>query len=229
MSDDQDLGLEEIREEEPEKTSLFFKVGQVMREVGALEPDKHHDQQNYGYISADKILSRLGTAMVRHGVTIIPSVLSYSVEQVEYKTGRNLFHANLRMRMTIADVDGNEHAVSWSGAGVDYSSPDKAYYKAVTSGHKYFVMKLFMVGVGNEDGEHQSVPDSFMGGPLISVKTMEEISNTAEKVWGENWKEEHEEKLAKHVTSGSVASISDLTQSDAEKLLLVVKKRLEDS
>jgi len=59
--------------------------------------------------------------------------------------------------MSFNVTDGaTEYIVAWFGMGSDYTVPDKALYKAITSGHKYFVSKLFCIGEGNEDSEHET-------------------------------------------------------------------------
>jgi len=72
---------------------------------------------------------------------------------VEYGQGKRRYDACVDFIFHI--IDGAETiSMKWYGMGSDYSVPDKALYKAITSGHKYFVAKLLMVGAGNEDGEH---------------------------------------------------------------------------
>jgi len=140
-------------------TSLSERINNVMKEVKALEADKKH-QQGYGYISADKILARVGEAMANHGISIVPACLEHTTHLHTYTDSygkeKMLWQVDAQMEMSVSDTDGGEKTVKWTGSGVDYATPDKALYKAMTSGHKYFVMKLFMVGVGNEDGEHEA-------------------------------------------------------------------------
>ena len=138
--------------------TLFARATKVMQTVKALEPDKKH-QQGYMYISSDKALNMIGAAMAQNGLVIVPSVTSQTVDIVEYtnQTGKPMtrFDASVTFAMTLADADGNDHTAVWVGAGSDFTSPDKAVYKAITSGHKYFMLKLFVVGAGAEDSEHE--------------------------------------------------------------------------
>jgi len=138
--------------------TLFARVTKVMQTVKALEPDKKH-QQGYMYISSDKALNMIGAAMAQNGLVIVPSVTSQTVDIVEYTNQQNKamtrFDASVTFAMTLADADGNDHTAVWVGSGSDFTSPDKAVYKAITSGHKYFMLKLFVVGAGAEDSEHE--------------------------------------------------------------------------
>lgn len=145
-----------------ETGKLYARIAIVSKEVGSLLPDKKNLEQRYDYISADKILERAGDAMAKHGLVVIPSIVGSDVKVVTYtKTYSGKVEEKWRLdaeiyfEMTVADSDGNAITQKWVGRGSDYSTPDKALYKAITSGHKYFLMKLFNVGIGNEDGEHE--------------------------------------------------------------------------
>lgn len=138
--------------------SIFSVIAKVSGElVGRLSTDKRNTQQNYDYISADLVLQEAGRAMAANGLVIIPSITEERLETVEYTDsyGKNKtrYDALVCFSMVIA-ASGEQIVSTWTGRGSDYAVPDKATYKAITSGHKYFLMKLFNIGVGNEDGEH---------------------------------------------------------------------------
>lgn len=139
--------------------TLAGKIAKVSRQVGALATDKTNEQQKYSYISADKVLDRAGDALAENGVVIFPSITNEDTTQADYTDSygkaKMRFDAVVHFDMLIADGE-NELKLPWCGRGSDYASPDKALYKAITSGHKYFLMKLLNIGVGNEDGEHES-------------------------------------------------------------------------
>lgn len=138
--------------------SLAAKIAAAAVEVGGkLKADKRNTQQNYDYISADKILSVGGQALAVQGVTIIPQVTGREILLAETQKGGQRFDAVLTMVMLVTDGQ-SEILAPWVGCGSDYAVPDKAAYKAMTSGHKYFVMKLLCIGEGNEDGEHEDAP-----------------------------------------------------------------------
>jgi hypothetical protein len=77
----------------------------------------------------------------------------------------------------------------WYGHGVDYQSPDKATYKAITTGQKYFEMKLLHVSVGNPDGEHENMDETGKVSAEVSKKVAEATTEPVDvvkmvKVWG---------------------------------------------
>jgi len=140
-----------------------MKITKAMLDIGSLEADAKNTHDNYEYISADKILERVGKVFGENDIAVIPSANDVRISEHAYMSGgqqKTMFAATVKMSMYIID---GEHKLEapWIGCGVDYRVPDKAVYKAITSGHKYFLTKLLMIGVGNEDGDHQ--PGSSVG------------------------------------------------------------------
>jgi hypothetical protein len=140
-------------------TTLAARIAKASKELGgALAPDKQNKQGGgYWYITADKLLDRAGGALADNGVSIVPAIIGYDVNGGQANSGAKSFVVTVNFMMTITDGE-TSMDIPWVGMGVDYSAVDKALYKAITSGHKYFLMKLLNVGAGNEDGEHESHP-----------------------------------------------------------------------
>lgn len=144
--------------------NLIQKIAKAALDVGGkLSADKTNKEQAYDYISADKILSICGQALFAQGVMILPEILSQEVTNFEYidryDKKRNRFDAVVTFNFTITDGVSMPVSANWTGRGGDYTIPDKALYKAITSGHKYFLMKLLSVGAGNEDSEHETTEE----------------------------------------------------------------------
>ena len=141
---------------------LILKIAQAALQVGgALKADKTNQEQRYDYISADKILTICGQALFTQNVIVLAEVDNQEVEFKDYvnkyEKKMQRYDATVDFIMTITDGE-NTLTAKWVGLGSDYTTPDKALYKAITSGHKYFLMKLLNVGAGNEDSEHESEP-----------------------------------------------------------------------
>lgn len=142
-------------------TTLVGKIAAASIEAGTFTADKTNKEQGYSYISADQVLSRAGLALARQGVIMVPQILETAlaiVERLPWKEERPKsprIDATVKFTMVVTDGE-KEISFPWEGRGSDYMTPDKAIYKAITSGHKYALMKLLNIGVGNEDGEHES-------------------------------------------------------------------------
>jgi len=140
--------------------TLASKIAKASAEVGGrLKADKKNTNDNYLYISADKILAECGQALAAQGIAVIPSMTNAEIVQGQTAGGKNRYDGRVSFVMTVTDGE-TEQTYPWYGFGADYTTPDKAIYKAITSGHKYFLSKLLMIGEGNEDGEHEPSPDA---------------------------------------------------------------------
>ena len=140
------------------KVNLVQRLAKATAEVGGkLKADKRNAEQNYSYVSADKILSACGQALADNGIVVIPSIVKQEITLVEYTNSYNKalrrYDATIDLVLKVTDGE-TEFDEPWFGMGSDYQTPDKALYKAITSGHKYFMSKLFCIGEGNEDSEH---------------------------------------------------------------------------
>jgi hypothetical protein len=144
---------------ESNANTLAGKLAKATLDVGNFAADKKNKEQGYGYISADQVLERCGDALAKVGVVVIPSVIDSGVKSTERtdKLGNIKFKhvGKVTFDMLITDGASSEHR-QWIGYGTDYTAEDKAIYKAVTTGHKYFLMKLLNIGIGNDDAEHDA-------------------------------------------------------------------------
>lgn len=130
---------------------LFARIANVMASVRSLQKDGNNKQSNYTYVSSANAMENIGRAMAEHGLVIIPMVSGYKTE-TEGKCTRTTIEFN----MHVCDADGNAFLAPWIGEGIDYGNPDKAANKAMTNATKYFLMKLFLVGAGDDDPDSET-------------------------------------------------------------------------
>jgi len=204
--------------------TLIAKIAAASIAVGSLATDKVNASQNYKYISADKILERAGDALAQAGVMVIPSITFEETVQVDYTDNygkaKSRFDATVHFAMVLADGE-SQLEVPWRGRGNDYAVPDKALYKAITSGHKYFLMKLLNIGVGNEDGEHDEVQESRTAAPRTQSSTRAPQNATARQKTGSDdahdalWEPEHYDAPADAGSKDKVLSKTQLQRINA--------------
>lgn len=169
------------RKEAPSGTSLEAKIARASIDVGAFLPDKDNSQFNYKYISADQIAARAGDALAREGVVIFPEVVDVKIDSSQTPKGGGIFVANVALVFHIraSDVEPTlGFDLLWRSVGVDFATPDKALAKAITTGVKYFTMKLLQIGVGNEDGEHENAPETSAPTPKSDSENLDAIAKS---------------------------------------------------
>jgi hypothetical protein len=180
------------RKAAPIGDTLEAKIARASIDVGEFLPDRDN-QGKYTYISADQIMRRCGDALAREGVVIFTEVSNLELSFVE--KAKTPFHvAKINLEILIS-AGGEEHrAISWQSVGVDYTTPDKALAKAITTGVKYFLMKLLSIGIGNEDGEHEQRSDDSQGSAkreedslattARTIKSESQFYEACEKIFG---------------------------------------------
>lgn len=226
--------------------TLISKIAAASIKVGALATDKRNAQQGYDYISADKILERAGDALAQAGVMVVPSITIENTEAVKTDKGGTRYDSLVHFAMIITDGE-SQLEMPWCGRGSDYSVPDKAMYKAITSGHKYFLMKLLNIGVGNEDGEHendgeaQAQPRAQKPAqaaqkpakpvdktPRASDKQLEDLNTLGVRFYEDEW-EEQLPKLVIAVTKGATSDVLELQPSECAKLFAGIQRKMESA
>jgi hypothetical protein len=237
-------------------TTLAGKIAAASKDVGGiLATDKTNTQQKYDYISADKILSVCGQALADQGVVVFPAITDEHVSAVEYAGGRTRYDAAVRFLFTVSDGT-TQLELPFVGRGSDYTVPDKATYKAITSGHKYFLSKLLAIGAGNEDGEHEVEPQPAplrVTRPALRQATLPELAPSAAddivdssfdgmdadqlrsevhtigaKLWPDKWDEVRDSNIAK-LTGGRTTDIDDLSVDELRRMLDGLAKKQQRS
>lgn len=149
--------------------NLSKKIAAASKRIGGrLATDKRNDAQGYEYISADSALAACGQALAEEGVAVFPSVANWGVTQFATPAGKTRYDAHVDLVFDVT-CEGESVKQPWVGLGSDYTSPDKAVYSAITSGHRYFLVKLLNVGAFNEDSEHASAPEDMGTGTTVPM------------------------------------------------------------
>lgn len=141
------------------ESKLYAAISAVMKDINGITKDGRVTGNNgYNYITADNVLLNAGQSMAQHGLVIIPSIIyqeTNAVSYTSYNQEKTRYECTVVFEMTVGCSDSDSKIVErWVGYGVNHQSPDKALYAAITSGHKYFYLKLFAVAVDNTDSEH---------------------------------------------------------------------------
>ena len=234
-----------------EQLNLAQRIAKASATVGGkLQTDKKNKQDNYDYISSDKILAVVGQAMADCGVVVFPAVVEHDLQLGQSSGGKTRYDVRVKFDMTISDGV-STMTMPWFGVGADYAAPDKATYKAITSGHKYFLAKLFCIGVGNEDGEHESeepTQQTKRQPPIVeqqkapatekqatphpaakvaikdgSLKTLHSVGT---KLYADGWEAKRHELVAS-ITEGRTNSSSELYEDEAQKLITGISQKLQ--
>lgn len=228
-----------------EQLNLAQRIATAASEVGGkLSADKRNKEGGYDYISSDKMLSVVGQALADNCIVVFPSVVEHEMSTGTTNSGKSRYDVRVKFEMVVSDGV-STMTMPWFGVGADYGAPDKATYKAITSGHKYFLAKLFCIGVGNEDGEHdaeQPQQQQTQKQPVaakqevtlhpsakISIKegSKKTLHSVGVKLYGETWEAKRHELVAA-ITDGRTNSSNELYEDEAQKLIAGISQKLQN-
>jgi len=103
----------------------------------------------FKFVEWDDVAEKIGTLLAENGIVMLPSMSSCEVAQAgTTASGKPIYRATapLAYELINADMPEDRTVITWIGSGDD--SGDKAIQKAGTSGTKYMLLKLFLLGGG---------------------------------------------------------------------------------
>jgi hypothetical protein len=160
------------------RTNLFVALHKAISEVGHLNKTGFSQFGKYNYHAADVVIPAIGQALVNNGLLCIPSIVGTETSTFETKQGAMNWRDDIHMQFTLIHAASGETWTSdYFATGND--SGDKGINKAATYAHKYFLLKLFFSGVGNEDGEadasqqQQAPAQRTNGKPHVNMAAMQ--------------------------------------------------------
>lgn len=126
---------------------ILKKLNLVMKDIGAIGKEGTNTSQGYKFRGIDQLLNAAHPVLVKHGVVIIPEVLSSTVEMRDVtrsngKAGVDK-HVQLRVKFSFYAEDGSVVSAVTEGEGLD--SGDKATNKAMSGALKYALIQTLSI------------------------------------------------------------------------------------
>jgi hypothetical protein len=137
-------------------------VSRDMAERG-ISKDRRNQQQGYSFRGIDDMYNALAMPMARHGLVVMPRVLSRECVERQTAKGSALFYVTVAVEFDFVSAkDGTKHTVKTYGEAMD--SADKATNKAMSAAYKYAVMQVFCIPTeGDNDADattHEVAPNA---------------------------------------------------------------------
>lgn len=150
--------------------NIYQRLTAVRREVGTITKGGTAAQimGGYKYVQWEEVADRVGGLFATHGIVPCPSIEKAEVVKIgETRAGAPIYRATVDLTIGFVNEDDPHDQVfmSWVGTGDD--GGDKAIQKAATSGMKYALMKLLMLG-GAEDPDGNGEESKLAGAKVIA-------------------------------------------------------------
>lgn len=117
-----------------------------------ISKDKKNAQQGYSFRGIDDVYDVLSPILSKHGLCILPRILSRNCIERQTKNGGALFSVTVEAEFDlVASSDGSRHTIRTFGEAMD--SADKATNKAMSAAYKYAAFQTFCIPVDVDDAD----------------------------------------------------------------------------
>lgn len=191
-------------------SKVYQAIAAVMADLTkeGIQKNSKNTQQNYAFRGIDAVYNALAPKLAKHGLCVLPRVLSRETVERATKSGSLLFYTVLEVEFDfVASEDGSKHTIRTIGEAMD--SADKSTNKAMSAAYKYACIQAFCIPTeGDNDADattHDVAPAaSKQADPQVALKSyLSDISRAKTqadllKVWklATVWAKNHSEHLA---------------------------------
>jgi hypothetical protein len=142
----------EAMSDTPAVYACIAKVSAELATAG-ISKDRKNTQQGYSFRGIDDVYNALAPMLAKHGLVILPRILSRDVVERQTQKGGALFYVTVEAEFDfVASSDGSKHVVKTYGEAMD--SGDKATNKAMSAAYKYAAFQTFCIPTeGDNDAD----------------------------------------------------------------------------
>ena len=135
--------------------SVYKSINAVQAELSVvgITKDRNNSTQGYKFRGIDDVYNTIAPLLAKHGLCILPRVLSRVCEERATKSGGALFYVTVESEFDfVCAEDGSKHTVKTFGEAMD--SGDKATNKAMSAAYKYACFQAFSIPTeGDNDAD----------------------------------------------------------------------------
>lgn len=134
---------------------VYKAISAVQKDLATegITKDHKNSQQGYNFRGIDDVYNALAPILSKHGLCILPRIISREMIERQTKTGNALFYVTVEAEFDfVCAEDGSKHTVKTYGEAMD--SADKATNKAMSAAYKYAAFQSFCIPTeGDNDAD----------------------------------------------------------------------------
>lgn len=127
--------------------SVYKAINAVQAELAktGITKDRTNSQgSGYKFRGIDDVYNAIAPLLAKHGLCILPRVLTRHCDERQSKSGGALFYITVEVEFDfVCAEDGSKHTVKTFGEAMD--SGDKATNKAMSAAYKYAAFQAFSI------------------------------------------------------------------------------------
>lgn len=135
--------------------TVYKAINQVQAALSqaGISKDRRNQQQGYNFRGIDDVYNVLSPLLAKHGLCILPRMISRHCEERQTAKGGILFYVTVEAEFDfVCAEDGTKHTVRTFGEAMD--SGDKATNKAMSAAYKYAAFQAFAIPTeGDNDAD----------------------------------------------------------------------------
>lgn len=138
--------------------TVYQLIAEVSGELSqeGISKDRKNQTQGYSFRGIDDVYNALSPIMAKHGLVILPRILSRDLTERVSGKGTIIFSVTVEAEFDfVSSHDGSKHTVRTFGEAMD--SADKATNKAMSAAYKYAAFQTFCIPTeGDNDADATS-------------------------------------------------------------------------
>ena len=138
--------------------NVFQAINAVQRDLAAtgIGKDSENTFDKYKFRGIDAVYNALSPLLAKHGLCVLPRMLTREVIERTAKGGNALFYVTVEAEFDLVSAeDGSKHTVRTFGEAMDRG--DKATNKAMSAAYKYAAFQTFAIPTeGDNDADASS-------------------------------------------------------------------------
>lgn len=124
-----------------------------------ISKDRKNEQQHYKFRGIDDVYNALAPLISKHGLVIIPRILTREVVERQTQKGGTLFYVTVEAEFDfVSAADGSKVTARSFGEAMD--SADKATNKAMSAAYKYTAFQTFCIPTEGDNDADAHTPDA---------------------------------------------------------------------
>ena len=144
---------------EPTGPGVYRCIARVSGEIAkeGIAKSRSNQQQGYKFRGIDEVYNALAPLLAKHGLVILPRMLSRELTERQAKGGGALFNVVVEAEFDfVCAEDGSTHTVRMFGEAMD--SADKATNKAMSAAYKYAAFQTFCIPTEGDNDADSHTP-----------------------------------------------------------------------
>lgn len=198
--------------------SVYKAINAVQAELaktGIAKERTNTQGSGYKFRGIDDVYNSVSPLLSKHGLCILPRVLTRNCAERQSKQGGALFYITVEVEFDfVSSEDGSKHTVKTFGEAMD--SGDKATNKAMSAAYKYAVFMAF--SIPTEADNDADLHTHEVTTPRLSSEQISEIAALVSET------DTDIEVLLAWVSTGAGMDIHALNQAPADAYKPILKK-----